>query len=306
MDGGRILSKGEQVPSASPQAHGGAGSPIISIYPENVQANDDHEFTRERGIKRKTLAELRDTDVVKRARSSSDTGSGSKGPTADGKARRSQPGENHYDGVRERGLKRKKSAKLTDPQTVGKVKKSVESTPRSEDHVTNGQVEEEKHTGGGHKGDISHVTIDTQSSPADLPGVPYRPTKTSSPSPEPVEVKPLKKRKKQHSGTLPESPGNKEIELEDISAEVDARMKEKAEKRKKRKRHSDESSALVDEKPDTATTTEKHQRKKTKMDGADAPGAGVVSKKRQGDDGEAENVAWKASKKRKKTKGNAN
>ena len=218
------------------------GSSPTSTKSVKSQADDYYEVSREKGVKRKKLAEIRDTQAVRKARGSSGTGSG-----------------------------------------------------------TNGQAED-KPTPADSEGPNPHFFVDTKPSPVNQPKVPYRPSKRSSPTPEPVEAIPTKKRKKKHSGCLPGSPGNNGIEFEDISAEVDARMQEKEEKRKtkvrKRKRNSAGSSALVDDEVDNATALEKPRRKKSKM--ADSE---ISSKKRQGEDGgEAESGDGKAKKKRKKSK----
>ncbi len=176
--------------------------------------------------------------------------------------------------------------------------------------VTNGEVNHDQSADGCACRNNAHFFIDIQPTPVNLPGVPYRPSKRSSSPPEPVEAKNAKKQKKKHSGELPGSFESNGVEFEDISAEVDARMRAKEEKRKlrekKRKRDTEGSSALVEEEPNSATQIDKPKKKKSKKAHGDAPLDEAIPKKRQGEDGEdAGHGEGKAKKKRKKSKGEA-
>ena len=82
------------------------------------------------------------------------------------------------------------------------------------------------------EGDNPFFIIDTNPTPVNLPGITNQPVKRSaSPSGSP-ETKKQKKAKQHHDGELPTSEGAVKVEFEDISGEVDARMKEKEEKRR--------------------------------------------------------------------------
>jgi len=89
------------------------------------------------------------------------------------------------------------------------------------------------------EGENPYFVIDTNPTPVNLPGVTSSKRAVSPQPPEPVEAKKHKKSKKKHEGVLPSGGA-----FEDISGEVDVRMKEKEEKRKrkeekKRKRESE-------------------------------------------------------------------
>lgn len=162
------------------------------------------------------------------------------------------------------------------------------------------------------EGDNPYFVIDTKPTPVNLAGPSHQTTKHSaSPPPEPLEGKKHKNQKKKHEGELPKGEEADKVEFEDISEEVDARMKEKEEKRKrkeekKRKRESASepaSTAQVLESADAVLEVEKPKKKKTKHT-SDEAGADrtVSSKKRSADvDGESDDGEGK-KKKRKKGK----
>lgn len=156
--------------------------------------------------------------------------------------------------------------------------------------------------------------IDVNPTPVDLPPMKAKSPKRGASSPEPVEDKKKhKKIKKKHAGDLPGTTDGKSVEYEDISQEVDARLKEKEEKRKhktkerKHRRSSGDSAAVEAETPSAATKPEKPKKKKLKKtDNSDLSHAPEVtdsaSKKRQGVDGDNEHGEGK-KKKRKTSKG---
>ncbi|MCJ1376924.1 hypothetical protein MMC17_000014 [Xylographa soralifera] len=149
-----------------------------------------------------------------------------------------------------------------------------------------------------------YFVVDTNPTPVNLPGLSHKPAKrassTEAPA-EPVGVKP-KKAKTKHDGAV--LTGNeKRVEFEDISGEVDARMKEKAEKRKrkeekKRKRESGESIGL-----EAVAESEKPKKKKSKKLEGVAEASDTVSKKRRGSNGDEPQEGSKKAKKLKKHKG---
>lgn len=161
--------------------------------------------------------------------------------------------------------------------------------------------------------------MDSQPTPLDLPTSlnPSHKRKGSSPdpepAPEPVEAQPSKKSKRSHADhttksndakedTQPmpnttaqindrseQAPKDVQIEYEDISAEVDKRMKEKEEKRntkdplkekKKRKRDSEGSTAGAVESAATTEPEKPKKKKKKSKTPEDAGAAGEVSPKK--------------------------
>lgn len=162
-------------------------------------------------------------------------------------------------------------------------------------------------------GDNPYFVIDTKPTPVNLSGISSQPTKRiASPTPEPQEGKKHKKQKKKHEGELPQVQNNNEVEFQDISEEVDARLMEKEEKQKrkeekKRKRESvGELTSNVGglDSGDAPLEVEKPKKKKSKPTSDEAHADQIVpSKKRHGgvheesDDGEGK------KKKRKKSKG---
>ena len=112
--------------------------------------------------------------------------------------------------------------------------------------------------------------IDTKPTPINLPFATKKPSKRSSPNPDPAEGTRAKKIKEKHDGKTPTPPKPGQIEQDDISVEVDKRMKEKEERRnrkdeqkkeKKRKRETEDSSTLVAG-PSNAVDVEKPKKKK--------------------------------------------
>ncbi|MCJ1431341.1 hypothetical protein MMC27_000692 [Xylographa pallens] len=147
-----------------------------------------------------------------------------------------------------------------------------------------------------------YFVVDTNPTPVNLPGISHKPAERGSSTEAPVEsvaVKP-KKAKTKHNGAVPTG-SEKQVEFEDISGEVDVRMKEKEEKRKrkdekKRKRESGESISL-----EAVADSEKPKKKKSKkLEGA-TEASETVSKKRRGSNGE-ESLEGEGSKKVKKSK----
>ena len=146
-----------------------------------------------------------------------------------------------------------------------------------------------------------YFIIDTNPTPVNLPGVSHQPTKRASEADSPTEPAPKssKKAKTKHNGEL-SNPREKRVEFEDITGEVDARMKEKEEKRKrkedklKRKRESEESvegQAIAE--------GDKPKKKRSKKLNGESEANGAVSKKRHGSS-DVEAAEEGGSKKKKK------
>lgn len=147
--------------------------------------------------------------------------------------------------------------------------------------------------------------LEANSSPSNLAGLTKSPKRNSSPR-DNKEGKKTKKAKTHHFDGEKSSPLEKiEVEFEDISQEVDARLKEKEEKRKrkkdkKRKKSADIASDVAA--PDESTIFEGPERSKKKKklkQNDDAPAEATEVKKRAGaetDEGQGE----RRKKKRKK------
>lgn len=136
--------------------------------------------------------------------------------------------------------------------------------------------------------DNPYFVIDTNPTPVKIPGMSNGHTKRSSTDPapsDPTEEKKSKKVKTKHTDSVEEA----KVELEDISEEVDAKLKEKEEKRmrkeekKKRKRESEGSIDAVAATADGVEEAGRHEKKKAKKGEATAHDAAEekVEKKRK-------------------------
>lgn len=152
-----------------------------------------------------------------------------------------------------------------------------------------------------HKAGEQIFFMDSNPTPVNILGAANSSAKRKA-TPEPVEANISKKQKKKHdlrtaqpNDTLEESTEPVKVEFEDISGEVDARLKEKEERRKqkqqakeekKRKRESEGSSAVIAEAPQ-ATELPKPRNKKIKKsdDSGEAP-ASLLKKRSALDDEE--------------------
>ncbi len=220
----------------------------------------------------------------------------------------SKPAGIDYETGQDKGVKREKLAHIRVAQAA-KEGECGSGTGSSSDGVatkatTNSQMSHNEPAETDVKGDKPVFFVDTKPTPVNLPGVPHRPSKRESLPPEPVEAKKAKKQKQKHIGDLPAN-----VEFEDISLEVDARMKEKEEKRKtkeKKRKRDTEGSSLVAEEASAVADVEKPRKKKAKKADGDVPADEVDSKKRQGENGEeAGDGEEKVKKKRKKAQGEA-
>lgn len=145
-------------------------------------------------------------------------------------------------------------------------------------------------------GENPYFVIDTNPTPVNLPGISRKPTKRStkelSPT-KPLERKKPKKPKTKHDGGLAGSTAANNMETEDISEEVDARLNEQEQRRRrkeerKRKRLSDGSPGPVAEPTTTDAVAEKPKKKKAKKFEGGEKANGVATKKRHSPDTEAE------------------
>lgn len=183
------------------------------------------------------------------------------------------------------------------------------ATKDEDPHPTNDQIQQDAQDKPSEERDESQKPaffIDVNPTPVDFPTMKTESPKRNASSQDPVEEKKHKKTKKEHVGDLPGTADSNGVEFEDISQEVDARLKEKEEKRKhqgekkKRKRDSGETPAAEVE---AAAEPGKPKKKKSKKAGnPDEPNVTDVSpKKRPGADDSQEQGEGK-KKKRKKNK----
>lgn len=191
----------------------------------------------------------------------------------------------------------------------------IEAEPK-ESATTNGQANMEKVQEATAEGDNPYFVIDTKPTPVNVTGMSFQPLERSASLPEAVEAKKHKKAKKKHDGDMPTGEDAQVVKTDDISDEVNARMKEKQEKRKmkeekKRKRRPEGELAAAAEDPQLAAEisaaaaeeeSPKKKKKAKKTEEEPLPDQ-TASKKRPGeDDGEAEDGEGKKKKKRKKSK----
>ena len=143
-------------------------------------------------------------------------------------------------------------------------------------------------------GENPHFVIDTEPTPVNLPGISHKPSKRDQPPSQEGTANPKhKKAKKNHEGPLPEGDATDAVQFEDITGEVEARLKEKDEKlkrkeKKKRKRESEGepavSSITVDKTEGTSEVSEKPKKKKSKHEDRESLGDEKVSKEQSGED----------------------
>ena len=183
------------------------------------------------------------------------------------------PGGLEYEIGQARGIKR---GSLTGIREAKKQRKGAGSGSGSEsDNAPNKKEPEPSAAAPTTNGDINpritnpeeaeqgknpYFVVDTEPMKLNIPGV--RPPKRDTTPPDSSEKK-HKKAKKVHDGTLPAGEG-----FEDISKEVDAKLKEKEEKKKhkeKKKRKRESSGGAPKTEPSTAPETSS-KKKKAKLD----------------------------------------
>ena len=248
----------------------------------------EHEIGQVKGVKRISLAEIRNAQAAKGKTSVSGSGGGT-GSGSDGS-------------IKQEPEEPEEPAKTNGQTGTGKVKRA---SP---------------------EGDNPYFIIDTKPTPVTVPGMSSQHLKRSASPLEAVEGKKHKKVKNKHDGEMPKEEDTQDVKFQDISEQVDARMKEKEKKRKmkeekKRKRESEGEQAAAAEESQPAAeppavTAEaetpkkkKQKQKKKKVKGSeDEPLPDRrASKKRLGEgDGEAEDGEGKKKKKRKKNDDTAN
>ena len=233
----------------------------FNVTPDGPQ----YELGQARGVKKRTLAQIRAAKAARGEGSGSGTGSGSDAGTAlvapNGTGPSAQP-----------------DAKKTESQSVGDVKD--DGNP--------------------------YFVIDVNPTLVNIPGVSAQPAKRASeaqPETEPIGDR-VKKSKTKHEGPFPQT-FEKKVEFEDISAEVDVRLKEKEAKRKqkeekKRKRDSEESAVV-----EAVAETSKPKKKKSKIAGQEEAITknGVERKKRRTSTGDETGEEESKPKKKKSKKG---
>lgn len=216
----------------------------------------------------------------------------------------------HYEFSQARGVKRATLAKIRAAKAArgegigsgsGSGSDAGPSGTTSTGPQPNGQSEATKSED--QKADDSnpYFVVDTKPTPVNIPGLSHQPAKRASEADSPTEpaTKSSKKAKTKHNKEIAH-PQEKRVEFEDITGEVDARMKEKEEKRKrkeerqKRKRESEESV----EGP-VAAENDKPIKKKSKKVNGKLDVNGSESMKRHGSS-DLEAVAEDGAKKKKK------
>lgn len=224
-----------------------------------------------------------------------------------------------------KGVKRKSLVEMREAQAAknqsGTASGSQHPTKQElkEPSTTNGQASTEKIQEATPEGDNPYFIIDTKPTPVNIPGMSVKPFKRSASPPEGAEATVHKKAKKKHEGEMPKAEDIQEVKTEDISERVEARMKEKGEKRKlkekkKRKREpEDMPAAAVEDSQSTAEASpiagaeaESPKKKKVKAKKAEEeslPDRTGSTKRPSEEDGEAEDGEGKKKKKRKKSKG---
>ena len=176
----------------------------------------EYQFGQAKGVKRRTLAKIREAKAARGEGTGSGTGSGSGSGSGSDTA-------------------------VPPAVSNGSAPKKVYSKAKAAEEKAEDQSGD---------GNNPYFVIDVNPTPVNIPGVSvHLPKRTSEGQPESatVEKKP-KKPKQKHEGSLPGA-AEKKVEFEDISDEVDARLKEKEERRKrkeekKRKRDSDGSAVV--------------------------------------------------------------
>ena len=204
-----------------------------------------------------------------------------------------------------------KPSRRDSPGSTSDLDSEEHNVPASNSAPTNGHAAATKKKNGKLKDNNPYFAADINATSVKQPNFTNRSIKRSSEarSPEETVVKKLKKAKTQHDGDVAELRTGKRVEFEDISNEVDARMKEKEDKRKrkeekKRKRQSEDS--LIDTEPtEVAVEVEKPKKKRPKKSGVKLEGKldsdGADIKKRSGSHGEEEADHDKKKKKKRKT-----
>lgn len=180
-----------------------------------------------------------------------------------------------YEICQGKGHKRKKLAEMQLPKGSQDMNGSASgSGADAPSALTNGKKPESENAEAKDEemGDAAQPSfyIDTNPTPVNLPfsekNSSERPTSVS----ERLKESKSKKSKKAHDGELPAAPAQGKIETEDISAEVDARMKEKEEKRlrkEEKKRKKEASAAETDatgivKEPDTSIVAAEENKKR--------------------------------------------
>ena len=181
---------------------------------------------------------------------------------------------------------------------------------------TNGQASTEKVQEATPEGDNPFFVIDTNPTPVKMPETSFEPLKRSASFSEAVAAKKHKKAKHKHNGEMLKGEDTREVKTEDISREVDARMKEKEERlkrkeQKKRKRESEGKPAAaaeelqpVTEPSTTAAEIERPKKKKKVKTSVEEPLPDRTATKKRLREAEiqAENGEGKKRKERKKRK----
>ena len=211
-------------------------------------------------------------------------------------------------GIREEKAAKGKASDVGSGSGTGSGSEDPAKQEPAQQATTNGKSRTEKVQEAVAEGENPFFVIDTKPSPVNISGMPLQPLKRSVSPPEPVEAKKNKKAKKKHDGAMPKGEDTPQVKTEDISEQVDARMREKEEKRKmkekkKRKQDADDGPLAAVEQPHAVAEVERPmKKKKTKKTKEELLPDQTASKKRSGEgSGDAGDGEGK-KKKRKKSK----
>lgn len=211
-------------------------------------------------------------------------------------------------GIREKKAAKGKASGVGSGSGTGSGSEDPLKQEPAQQATTNGKSRTEKVQEATPEGENPYFVIDTKPSPVNISGMPLQPLKRSASPPEAVEAKKSKKAKKKHDGAMSKGEDTTQVKTEDISEQVDARMKEKEEKRrmkeeKKRKRDADDGPLAAAEQSHAAAEVERPmKKKKAKKSGEEPLPDRTPSKKRSGEGtGDAGDGEGK-KKKRKKSK----
>ncbi|KAL6712948.1 hypothetical protein ACLMJK_009503 [Lecanora helva] len=218
-------------------------------------------------------------------------------------------------GTRKKTLAQMREAKGTAESGSGSGSDAISGAPSTKPAATNGDPTTETTESADTGADNPVFVIDTNPTPVNIPDSLNQSTKRSAPSsPEPTDTKEHKKSKKTNEAETPVAEATDDrVKFEDISEEVNTRLKEKEEKRrkkeeKKRKRESANSNQPVSPAVAPETTNDvvddqkpKKKKKKSKHEKGEDTSEGTKKRARESE-GASEDVEKSKKKKSKKHK----
>ena len=210
-------------------------------------------------------------------------------------------------GVREEKAAKGKTSDVGSGSGTGSGSEGPVKQKPKQQATTNGKSSKEKVEEAIPEGENPYFIIDTKPSPVNIPGMPLQPLKRSASPPEAVEAKKNKKAKKKHDGAMPKGEDTPQVKTEDISEQVDARMREKEEKRKmkekkKRKQDADDGPPAAVEQSHAAAEVERPMKKKKTKKSMEEPLPDQTQSKKRSGEGNGD-VGDGEGKKKKRKKG---